>query len=81
MATKGDLHHLVDELPEDSIEPAARWLARAKDSLVAILDAALLDDEPLTAGDRTAIEEARARRGRENGVPLEELFSESSPGE
>lgn len=69
MATREDLHHLVDELPEASLEPAARWLTRAMDPMVAILDAAPLDYEPLTEEERAAIGEpardgARAKASR-----------------
>ncbi len=80
MATKQDLHHLVDELPDASVEPAARWLARAKDPMVAVLDAAPIDDEPLSDDERTAIVEARARLSRGDGVPLEDLPAEGAPG-
>lgn len=80
MATKEDLHHLVDELPEASLEPAARWLTRAKDPMVAILDAAPLDDEPLTDEERAAIGEARARLRQGEGVALEDLIAERPPG-
>ena len=80
MATKQDLHHLIDELPDASVEPAARWLARAKDPMVAVLDAAPIDDEPLSDDERTAIAEARARVSRGDGVPLEDLPPEGAPG-
>ena len=56
--TKAELHALVDELPEESLEPAAVLLRRAQDPLIARLEAAPLDDEPLTGEDRAALEAA-----------------------
>jgi hypothetical protein len=53
--TKTDLHRLVDELPDESIEPVGRLLERAQDPVIARLDAAPADDEPLTDGDLAEI--------------------------
>ena len=46
--TRADLHRLVDELPEASLEPAAVLLERAQDPAIARLEAAPWDDEPFT---------------------------------
>jgi hypothetical protein len=37
--TRADLHRLVDALPEESLEPAAVVLERAKDPVLARLEA------------------------------------------
>jgi hypothetical protein len=63
--TKTELHRLIDELPEESLEPAAELLRRARDPVVAKLDAAPNDDEPLSEEDLRAILEARREPGVE----------------
>jgi hypothetical protein len=56
--TRVDLHRLVDELPEASLEPAAVLLERARDPAIARLEAAPWDDEPFTDEERRAVHEA-----------------------
>ena len=58
--TKAELHELVDALPEESLDAAAILLRRAQDPVLARLDAAEFDDEPVTAEDQVAIKAARA---------------------
>jgi hypothetical protein len=70
--TRGDLHALVDALPEESIDSAAELLRRAQDPVVAKLDAAPYDDEPLSEEERAAVEESR----REPAVPWAQAASE-----
>lgn len=62
MATREDLHRLVDALPDDRLA----WAA---------LDLAPYDDEPVTAEDRAAMAEAEAdwREGRT--VPLAQVLA------
>lgn len=62
MATREDLHRLVDALPEDRLA----WAA---------LDLAPYDEEPVTAEDRAAMAEAEAdwREGRT--VPLDQFLA------
>jgi hypothetical protein len=57
--TKAELHELVDALPDESVDAATILLRRAKDPVVARLDAAEFDDEPLTAEDQAAIRAAQ----------------------
>jgi hypothetical protein len=57
--TKAELHQLVDELPDDSLDAAATMLRRARDPAIARLEAAPYDDEPFTEADRDAVREAR----------------------
>jgi hypothetical protein len=70
--TREDLHRLVDELPENAVDAAARLLERAQDPMFALLDAAPLDDEPLTEEDLRAIGAAR----KEPGMPWEQARKE-----
>jgi hypothetical protein len=41
----GELYDLVDQLPDDSVEPVARLVERAHDPVLAAIDAAPWDDE------------------------------------
>jgi hypothetical protein len=60
--TRADLHRLVDELPEASLDVVAVYLERAKDPELARLGALEWDDEPYTdeqrAADAAALTEA-----------------------
>lgn len=71
--TRADLHRLVDELPEESIEPTAAVLERARNPLWAALQAAPPDDEPMTAEDIAAVEDGRQQRG----MSVEEFRAET----
>ena len=57
--TKTDLHRLVDQLPDESIEAVGRLLERAQDPVIAKLDATPRDDESLTQAELAAIEASR----------------------
>jgi hypothetical protein len=72
--TRADLHRLVDQLPEESIEPTAVVLERARDPLWAVLQAAPPDDEPVTPEDIAAVEEGRTQ----TGLSLEEFRAETA---
>ena len=56
--TKAELHDLVESLPEESLDAAAILLRRAQDPVLAKLEAAPYDDEPLRDDDRRAVLEA-----------------------
>ena len=61
MVPKERLHHLVDQLPEEELHAAERYLTYLKeqgDPLLRVLLQAPLDDEPETEGERQAVEEA-----------------------
>lgn len=58
--TKAELHELVDALPEESLDAAAILLRRARDPVVARLDAAPYDDEELTEDDLCVVRQARS---------------------
>jgi hypothetical protein len=72
--TRADLHRLVDELPEASIDPTAVVLERARNPLWATLQAAPPDEEPVTAEDIKAIDEGRAQPG----ISIEEFRAETA---
>ena len=68
MEARQALHVLVDELPEDELVAAKRFLEylrqQTEDPLRSFLEAAPWDDEPLTEEDRVAIEEGLAEKAR-----------------
>jgi hypothetical protein len=70
------LHILVDELPDDELVPAKRFLEylrfRNKDPFRAFLDEAPLDDEAVTGEDLAAIREGLAEKARGEVVSQEE---------
>lgn len=70
--TKTELYELVDALPDESLPAAAILLRRARDPMVAKLDAAPYDDEPLTDEDLRVVREART----ESGVAWSEVEAE-----
>lgn len=75
--TRAELHRLVDELPEESMDAAEVLLIRAKDPVVATLEAAPFDDEPYTGEDRAASEEGWAAYRRGEAINVAELRAES----
>ena len=77
MATKEDLHRLVDKLPESEVPAAERYLeylsvARQDPFLRALLNAPL-DDEPETEDERAAMAEARAALERGEVITDQDL--------
>jgi hypothetical protein len=74
--TKTELHKLIDELPKESWDAAAKLLRRAQDPVVAKLDAAPYDDEELTEEDMQAVHEARGEPGVEWSQAEAELNSD-----
>lgn len=77
--TRAELHRLVDELPEESVDAAGVLLTRAKDPLVATLEAAPFDDEPYTGEDREASDDGWAAYRRGEAINVAELRAESEP--
>jgi hypothetical protein len=75
--TRAELHRLVDELPEESVDAAGVLLTRAKDPVVATLEAAPFDDEPYTGEDLAASDEGWAAYQRGEAVNVAELRAES----
>jgi predicted transcriptional regulator len=76
MKDRETLHTLVDDLPEAELSAARRfleYLRRQADPLRSILDAAPLDDEPVTDEDLAAIREGLAEKARGEVVSHEEV--------
>ena len=58
---KQPLHQLIDELPDDEIRAAERYLeflSACRDPLIQALESAPEDEEPVTDEEREAVEEA-----------------------
>ena len=71
------LHRLVDELLDDDIDEAERYLkylCTGEDPPLYTRETAPIDDEPLTAEDLEAIEEAERDIAAGNGIPHEEVM-------
>lgn len=69
--TRVQLHKLVDELPDESIESAGVVLDRIRDSFWGALLASPPDDEPFTVEERSAVEAAR----RQPGISQQQLLA------
>jgi hypothetical protein len=68
MTVKERLHQVVDELSEEEAEAMLRRVeALRRDPFLRFLDAATIDDEPVTAEEEAAIAEVEADRAA--GVP------------
>lgn len=70
------LHRLIEELPEQEVQPAERFLEYLRnvgsDPVVRAFMDAPLDDEPLTPEDERAIREAKDEIARGEGIPWED---------
>ena len=74
--TRADLHRLVDELPEASLDVVAVYLERAKDPELIRLGAVEWDDEPVTPEEEAEAAAARAEIARGEGIAWEEVKAE-----
>jgi hypothetical protein len=73
---KEDLHRLVDELPDEEVHPAKRYLEYLRnmgDPAYRVFIEAPIDDEPLTPGEIKAIKEGREAYLRGETIPAEEI--------
>jgi hypothetical protein len=71
--TRTELHRLVDELPEDSLDAVAAMLRLARDPLLAGLEAAVHEDPLLGPEQDTGIEEGWAAYQRGEAFSVSEL--------
>jgi hypothetical protein len=78
--TRAELHRLVDELPDESVDAAGVLLQRARDPLLATPEAAPLDDEEYTDDDRAASAEGWAAYRQGEALRLSDLRAEAKPG-
>lgn len=78
--TRAELHRLIDELPDESVDAAGILLTRAKDPLTAALEAAPGDDEPYTEDEAATSQEGWAAYRRGEAVTLSELRAEHETG-
>jgi len=63
MTIKDRLHHVIEEMTDEEAEATLRRIeARRTDPFVRFLDAAPLDDEPVTAEEEAALAEVEADR-------------------
>lgn len=77
ITARARLHELVDALPDASVKSAARYLERATDPMIAVLDAAPWDDEPLSAEELRQVQESeRAIAAGERMLTAAELEAE-----
>ena len=76
MATREQIHALIDALPDSELDVLDRFIkARSNPVLRALMDAPD-DDEPLTEDDLAAIAQARADRARGDIVRDKDLDRE-----
>jgi hypothetical protein len=65
-----DVHHLLDELPDDLLPHVARQLEVLRDDpLARLLLTAPLDDEPESEAERVAVQGHATRPHAENCIP------------
>jgi predicted transcriptional regulator len=76
MEARRVLHSLVDELPDQELVAAKRFLqylrSRGQDSFRAFLEEVPLDDEPVSEEDLTAIREGLGEKARGEVISQEE---------
>lgn len=83
MTTRDDLRRLVDQLADDELHAARRYLEYLKDCGDPVLRAFLNapeDDEPETEEERLTVEEAKAEIRRGEGRTWEDVRRELPNG-
>ena len=76
------LHQLVDDLPDDEIAAAERYLRSLcanDDPVLHTVRTAPADDEPLTDEDRAAIAEGRRDIAAGRGIPHQRVLRKIGP--
>lgn len=76
MVTKDQIHHLVDQIADDDLPAAARYLQQLRDAgdpLLHALANAPEDDEPETPEEAAAVAEAKAEIARGEFVMLDDI--------
>jgi hypothetical protein len=83
MTTKARLHELVEQLPDPELEPARRFLEYLRDvgdPMLRLLMSAPVDDEPSTADEDQAAQEAWDEYRRGEARPWAEVRRELRGG-
>lgn len=80
MSIKEDIYRLIDELSDEELPEARRYLAslaaKERPSLLEVLRDAPFDDEPTTPEEDEGAAEARRELARGEGRPLRETREE-----
>jgi hypothetical protein len=76
MTTREALYRLVDSIPDSQLDDARKALEPLADPVLTALANAPYDDEPETAEERAAVQEAREGYRRGEWVSSEELHRE-----
>ncbi|HZQ37747.1 MAG TPA: hypothetical protein VFD32_17580 [Dehalococcoidia bacterium] len=76
MTTKAELHHMIDELPDNVTDEAARLLRTLGGPLMQALFDAPEDDEPTTPEEDAGTAEAREQYRRGEGRPWKDVRRE-----
>jgi hypothetical protein len=78
MTTREKAHQLLDELPEDELEPVVEILAsRGGDPLLRLLENAPEEDEEISTEEEAAVQEARDEiAARVPLIPFDEIKRE-----
>ncbi|MBI4320610.1 MAG: hypothetical protein HY675_19135 [Chloroflexi bacterium] len=77
MSPRERLHKLVEEIAEDDVLAAEKFLAFLRsqhDPVRAAIDAAPIDDEPEDDEERQAVAKAEAQFARGEGIPHDEAL-------
>src|ERR1700730_2424922 len=77
--TRAELHRLVGELPDESVDAAGIPLTRAQDPMVAALEAAPLEDGADTEDDRARSDAGWAAYELGEAIKVGDLLVESKP--
>jgi len=75
--TRADLHRLIDELPESSVDEAAVVLSHLNDPMVAKHYTAPWDDEALSPDDLAALGAAERDAERGDVAPIDQVMREA----
>ncbi len=75
-ADKQHAHELIDQLAPRQLSEAVSLLERLLDPVAAAIANAPIDDEPLSAEDKKALDEAREWSKHNQPIPHEQVLAE-----
>ena len=73
---KEHAHELIERLPPTQVAAVVGLLEAMLDPVARAVAHAPIDDEPLTAEEERAVEEAREWRKQNKGIPHEQVLAE-----